>query len=585
MIWSLRTQLAFQQELCTQYEIDLGARDELVQGLTTRLDFTEKENEKRKNTLRSWKKKAVELEKMCRHLEDEVDTSRQETLERSIMDEATGEALRQLHSQISSLEREKEEVAAKESILRSERDALELAIKEQDKELVALRDHIKSRDASEFILKESLPNAQQQEEVVSLRDEVRALEDRIVTMEEDWNEGENKKHALEETLQKALEDRESLEQERDQLREQLHEERDHADGLTQALQDQEDRISQLDGELQFTKENVLRLEENLKIRDMEISSLSEKVLQSAAEAEESREQLSGLQREQARISDNQRRETENALTGEKEAREQLEEALKEKAKSDIMLGSCKERVKSLGEEVDRLRTQVHQLQQESADNEVKILQLTKQHLQDKEDINGLNIALDSKQQELELVKRRHGVRGTGGSISIPTPKPSSWREPSVPSTPRPSSSLSDVSKDGSERKTTGTPSMTPRPSLTALNRSTRANLGSTTGSKTSSTPMGPPASKVSRPSISATPTPPVRAQSALGKSVNSRSSIPGTPSTIGGLRRASVTGSDSQIRTPRRASVSSNSISTDEKENINSTPSAFKTPRRSALPA
>lgn len=217
MIWSLRTQLAFQQELCTQYEIDLGARDELVQGLTTRLDFTEKENEKRKNTLRSWKKKAVELEKMCRHLEDEVDTSRQETLERSIMDEATGEALRQLHSQISSLEREKEEVAAKESILRSERDALELAIKEQDKELVALRDHIKSRDASEFILKESLPNAQQQEEVVSLRDEVRALEDRIVTMEEDWNEGENKKHALEETLQKALEDRESLEQERDQV--------------------------------------------------------------------------------------------------------------------------------------------------------------------------------------------------------------------------------------------------------------------------------------------------------------------------------------------------------------------------------
>ncbi|KAJ7868412.1 hypothetical protein B0H14DRAFT_2572434 [Mycena olivaceomarginata] len=33
---------------------------------------------------------------------------------------------------------------------------------------------------------------------------------------------------------------------------------------------------------------------------------------------------------------------------------------------------------------------------------------------DKEDLKGLNIALDSKQQELELLKRRMGVRGTAG---------------------------------------------------------------------------------------------------------------------------------------------------------------------------
>ncbi|KAF7325929.1 hypothetical protein MKEN_00443800 [Mycena kentingensis (nom. inval.)] len=66
--------------------------------------------------------------------------------------------------------------------------------------------------------------------------------------------------------------------------------------------------------------------------------------------------------------------------------------------------------------MDRLRRQVHQLQQESADKEVKIVQLNKQHGFDKENISGLNIALDSGQQELELVmKRKLGVRGTAGS--------------------------------------------------------------------------------------------------------------------------------------------------------------------------
>ncbi|KAF8440060.1 hypothetical protein L210DRAFT_857408, partial [Boletus edulis BED1] len=59
MIWSLRTQLALQQEMCAQFEVDLGARDELVEALTIRLDASEKENDKRKSVLRSWKKKAA----------------------------------------------------------------------------------------------------------------------------------------------------------------------------------------------------------------------------------------------------------------------------------------------------------------------------------------------------------------------------------------------------------------------------------------------------------------------------------------------------------------------------------------------
>ena len=47
---------------------------------------------------------------------------------------------------------------------------------------------------------------------------------------------------------------------------------------------------------------------------------------------------------------------------------------------------------------------MHELQQESADKEVKLVQASKQRAQDKEDINGLNIALDSKQQEVDYVR-------------------------------------------------------------------------------------------------------------------------------------------------------------------------------------
>lgn len=55
-------------------------------------------------------------------------------------------------------------------------------------------------------------------------------------------------------------------------------------------------------------------------------------------------------------------------------------------------------------EVERLTSQTRELQQESADKEVCIVQITKQRAQDKQDLEGMNIALDSKQQELELVR-------------------------------------------------------------------------------------------------------------------------------------------------------------------------------------
>jgi predicted nuclease with TOPRIM domain len=81
----------------------------------------------------------------------------------------------------------------------------------------------------------------------------------------------------------------------------------------------------------------------------------------------------------------------------------MEQLVKDRAENDIAASSLQDRVSALKEEVERLRKQVHELQQESADKEVKLAQAAKQRAQDKEDMQGLNIALDSKQQELELV--------------------------------------------------------------------------------------------------------------------------------------------------------------------------------------
>lgn len=81
----------------------------------------------------------------------------------------------------------------------------------------------------------------------------------------------------------------------------------------------------------------------------------------------------------------------------------MEQLVKNRAENDAAASGLQDRVNALTEEVDRLRRQVHDLQQESADKEVKLAQAAKQRVQDKEDLQGLNIALDSKQQELELV--------------------------------------------------------------------------------------------------------------------------------------------------------------------------------------
>ena len=166
LIYSLQAQLTVQSELVGQYETDLRARDELVEILGKKLSSLEKEETKRRGALRAWKKKVAELEKVCRYLEEEVEGSRQESMERSVMDEASGEALRMLHRQIAQLEREKTDWMRKEEVLREEVDKLEGEVNEKNEEVGKLRDTLCSRDERERELKDGIREAREQMEMM-----------------------------------------------------------------------------------------------------------------------------------------------------------------------------------------------------------------------------------------------------------------------------------------------------------------------------------------------------------------------------------------------------------------------------------
>ena len=122
------------------------------------------------------------------------------------------------------------------------------------------------------------------------------------------------------------------------------------------------------------------------------------------EAEDLRAALTRQKREHARIVDEQSRKISEVVAREVEARATMEHLVRDRAEHDMATSNLKDRVAALTEEIDKLQRHVHDLQQESADKEVKLTQAAKQRSQDKEDMQGLNIALDSKQQELELVR-------------------------------------------------------------------------------------------------------------------------------------------------------------------------------------
>ncbi|KAJ3570580.1 hypothetical protein NP233_g4308 [Leucocoprinus birnbaumii] len=683
LIYSLQTQLTLQTELCSQYEADLRAKDEMVELLGKKLTDMEKQENQRKGALRQWKKKVQELERAVRLLEEEVDVSKQESLERSVMDEASGEALRMLHRQIANLEKEKAEWVEKEKTMREEAETLEsrlLEAKEQidtlgnvslvgvdeeelrklaerelkvqeerqayhiaemnweqeraelmikietmqvektkvEEQLDSVKQQFKSKEEEFDVMKSELEaqwghtetasdrikelqlakkDAEEEvakvlhekEDVVAERDELaqrcEEAEQRANNFELDWNESENRKHELECEVHELWDEKDALEKERDEFEQKLSQERERAKGFAATIEQFEDRIAQIEQDRQFGTEDVARLEEEIRQRDEEIARYSEKLRAQRAEVENLQDEIGTLKREYDHVLNDlneHSRALKDATGSGSESRRQLQDLLRQKTDADGELKSQKERNESLKNEMERLRKHLHELQQESADKEVKIVQLTKQHGQDKEDIQGLNIALDAKQQELELYKRKAGIKSSS-STSVPPSssrvlhrRDSSTLFDGTPASTRPPSRATSVVSDSRSTKSEKAP---------ALGRSNRINsLNGTTGSaikigkrEGSVGSMGPPP-PLKRPSLtSATPTPAPR------PGVTSRVKSPtGTGAAAVPVRRV-VSGTQkvrAGVTSPTSSSISEESS---EKENLRSPMGSDKTVRRRSM--
>ncbi|KAJ6463408.1 hypothetical protein C8R45DRAFT_911574 [Mycena sanguinolenta] len=661
LIFSLKTQLALQTELCGQFETDLRARDELVEVLGKKLSEVEKEEAKKRSVLKQWKKKVVELERACRYLEEEVEGSRQESMERSIMDEASSEALRMLHRQIAGLERDKESWKRVEDMLRGEVVTLEALLREKNDDVMKLEEILRKRDEAQRELQAGIQQAKQEmewlsntsglidenelkkmmakdqgneeererhreaelgwedekeellaavetaklenaglvveldnykqqlkehdDELAMLKSEIEAqwghseknadkleaaeaakraaemerdtlqakadeLEEKMMEMDAEYVEVENKQMELENDIQELWDVKEALEKEQEELLEQIRDHDGHVKAIQQTLQAREDRIVELEQERQYALDNVSRLEENIRRRDAETAEYSQRTLQREAETEALREQISRLKREHA-----------SALEA---------VAAAQTADAEKQARTAKERAGDLKAEIERLRRQVHELQQESADKEVKLVQITKQRAQDKEDLQGLNIALDSKQQELELLKRRMGVRGTAGSTPAQPSKIGQRRDSAIFTTPsigsRPPSVISDAGTDGGSANGT---------KIAALGKSSRLN--NTLNSSTSKPApravgsMGPPAPVAKpRPSVAGTPTPAARDRAApvLSRSTSAKPTPTSTPVPTVHRRVVSATLDQATARAVKARQTVNASPAPGEKENV-----------------
>ncbi|KAI0270710.1 hypothetical protein BC834DRAFT_967439 [Gloeopeniophorella convolvens] len=644
MIWSLRTQVALQQELCAQYEVDLGARDELVTALTQRAEMAEKELDKRRGAVRGWKKKVQELERLCRNLEEEVDRSREESMERSVMDEASGEALRQLHRQIVGLEREKSELV-RNSLIITDLPPIP-HVKEMEKEIANLREELRAREENEQALQEELRAAQEQVELLNtvgaiedesrianfaaaseeserhrhteeeweeerevlrqeadditkalakkeeelallraeveaqwknteqagesmaqlredrnvLQTELAALEAKVESMELEWNDADNRRTEAENALQEAFAEKEAFEQEKGQLEAEMAELRQHADDLVAALQEREADSETLRQELKAANDSAARLEQNMDQRDAELEDIAHRVVAREDELEDVRTQLATLKREQARVVDERRRELADVSVRAENAQAELDAAVQGKAEADEAAAALRERVGVLEGELEKLRKHVHDLQTESANREVHIAQMEKQRERDREDLRGLNIALDSKQQELELIKRRMSVKGTAGVTPAPNKVSHIRRESSSFAAPagassRPASRLSDASKDAPKLAAGKVPDVPVlRAGVTTLGKSVRINTTPTAGAAAKApTPTTVKPARAVEGSLGAPPAV-ARARASVtsptGTAPRARISSTSTTASASALARATARSPPSAVRRP-----------------------------------
>ena len=247
-------------------------------------------------------------------------------------------------------------------------------------------------------------------------------------------------------MQRKLAEQQSLlaaaQQAQDSSLRQAEEVRAHA--LSQQ-REQEERCADLEEQLCAAEMHITRLSANadqqhhsLLERQREVQELESQRDQGLADAAQQQERFTVREQELLRSLHESRNQQEQTQREREELKRESAQLLQQRnqhishleseiltrsaARRKVMSSGCsscadmQERAIFLEGEIVRLRESVSRMRMESSDREVKVARLTKQRDQLQEDVDGLNIALEAKQQELRLLKRASGEIVNGGTV-------------------------------------------------------------------------------------------------------------------------------------------------------------------------
>ncbi|KAG2033672.1 hypothetical protein BDR03DRAFT_1014074 [Suillus americanus] len=243
---------------------------------------------------------------------------RTQSLKRSVMDEASGEALCMLHRQISQLERDKEALQDNVDI-----SHLHDQLHKKDAEFDKLHEEIKSRNDAECVLGDGIQEAREQMDYLTtnstdknaLADAVQRISElehinsehatAIKTADHNLDTAHQESAELCNTMKDLQNDNEALKSKLEALETKLlNMEEEWSEGekqcieleseLQQATEEHETHITSVTAELTFANENVSRLESNIKECDASISTLTTTLLTCTDKAESLRKELTTL---------------------------------------------------------------------------------------------------------------------------------------------------------------------------------------------------------------------------------------------------------------------------------------------------
>ncbi|KAF8500711.1 hypothetical protein BU17DRAFT_102387 [Hysterangium stoloniferum] len=381
LVVKLQVQISLQQQIACQFKVELDAREKQVSLLSAQLKNAEAGAEK---YLKEVGRRQAAMRSLRRKRSKEAGRT-------GVLDETSNGALEILHAGIGQLKAEldsarvdeKRAHTADQSSHSKDINNLQCTLEAKETELQGLKTEVVAqRDFSE---KTNGKLKSLEGEKKGFTKSVQAVDAKLEEPGSQWKAAEAKRAELKDERNEMWLTREELEQERDQLAEDVNFERERAERLTQSLQERGMKLHELEQERQCALDDVARLKELLHARDGDDTQMHQRIMERKHEAEDLRAQMNKMTREHCRLMEDQAGDLHEYARREDAANTELEDALRQKAEANVTLGLMGKQFGLFTTEVERLRRQVHDLQQESADKEIKLLQLHRARAKDKED--------------------------------------------------------------------------------------------------------------------------------------------------------------------------------------------------------